>query len=163
MRLRRHPVRVLARSGQGRSVSASRSAVTPAEFEHLFRLTKSRADAGDPASMNALGSLYAEMALLRKEPAMLEDAERAFRTAADWGHEPSDISRNGRSVQYWKKVVERRHSPKRRAQAQRELDKAVDGILENVVIQSSWIGTGAFYKLPFGWRPFEDPTCECTR
>jgi hypothetical protein len=63
--------------------------VTPAEFEHLFRLTKSRADAGDPASMNALGSLYAEMALLRKEPAMLEDAERAFRTAADWGHEPA--------------------------------------------------------------------------
>ncbi len=57
------------------------------DFEHLFRVTKQRADAGDAGAMNVLGSLYVDKARQSKNKALLDEAEAAFRKAAALGNE----------------------------------------------------------------------------
>lgn len=56
------------------------------EREHLWRVVEEKAQKGDGAALNILGSLYVDKALERLDAAFLDLAEEYFRRAAENGN-----------------------------------------------------------------------------
>jgi len=55
------------------------------EREHLWRVVEEKAQKGDGAALNVLGSLYVDKALEQLDVALLDLAEKYFRRAAENG------------------------------------------------------------------------------
>ena len=57
------------------------------ERNHLWKILRPRAEAGDKDALNILGSLYVDEALCRNDGSLLDLAEKSFQEAAQRGHE----------------------------------------------------------------------------